>query len=117
MRTLGPVIVDCKSALSSYLAAYLEMLFHLVLFGLDLFVASLFWKRRRVGVAAVVVAAMLAVGLPLQMFLLKGLEEPFYVFDFPTVACLIAALMLTGLNYTALKQTFNTDAPKITRHT
>ena len=95
------------SALSSNVAVYLEVLLYLALFGLDLFIASLFLRRKRVGAAAVIVAVMLAVGLPLQLFLLKGVAMPFYVFDFPTVACLLATLILVGLNYRNLKQAKN----------
>jgi hypothetical protein len=98
------VIWFSGSALSSYVAAYLEVLFHLSLFGLDLFIAYLLLKRKRVGVAAAIVGVMLAVGLPLQLFLLKGFEDPFWVFDSPTIACLIATLILVGLNSRKLKQ-------------
>ena len=67
------------------------------------FIASLFFRRKRVGVATVLVTVMLAVGLPLQLILLKGTEVSFYVFDFPTVAFLIATLILVGLNYRNIK--------------
>ena len=100
------------SALGNYATAYLEALLYLALFGLDLFIASLLLKRkRRAGLAATIVAVMLAVGLPLQLFLLKGVEMPFLVFDSPTIACLIATLILVGLNYRGLKQARETGNP------
>ena len=93
------------SALSSVVPAYLMALLYLVLFGLDLYIASLLLKKKRVGAASAIVGVMLAVGLPLQLFLWKSYGDPFYVFDSPTIACLIGTLILVGLNCRNLKQT------------
>lgn len=98
------------SALANYYVVYLLVLLYLLMFGTFLFLASLLLKRKRVGLVAVIIGAALVVGLPLQLSLLRGSGDPAWAFDSPTIACLIATLILVGLNYQKFKQDVNIKA-------
>ena len=93
----------------NYYWALLMVLLYLLVFGADLFVAMLLLKRKRVGLAAVIVGVVLAIGLPLQFIVLRGAVDPSWAFDSPTIACLIATLILVGLNYRKFKQDTNAN--------
>jgi hypothetical protein len=95
------------SALANYYVAYLDVLLNLLMFGAFLFLASLLLKRKRVGIVTIIIGASLVVGLPIQFSLLKGFGDPVGAFGLPTIACLIATLILVGLNYQKFKQEVN----------
>ena len=107
--SLPVYLASTGTKLGNYYSALLVVLLNLLVFVLDLFVAMLLLKRKRVGLAAVLVGLMLAIGLPLQLIALGGYMGPFWAFGSPTIACLIATLILVGLNYRKLKQDTNTN--------
>ncbi len=79
--------------------AVLVVVLNFLFFGINLIAAVFLLKKKRVRLAMVIVAVALAIGLPLQIIANEPLPSPGLPFDFPTIACSFATLILVGLNY------------------